>query len=94
MFPRESAEQLTRRLAEVDGLIAAHPLAQASVREAHALIESIGEKDTDALSGELAARGLPTLEELGRIQVQTTSSWWRLHRDRKKILKKIERLAD
>ncbi|WP_431806772.1 hypothetical protein [Microbacterium paraoxydans] len=82
-----------QRLAEVDKLIAAHPLAQDSVREAHALIESTGERDKDALSGELAARGLPTLEELGRIQVQTTSSWWRLRRERKKILRKIERLA-
>jgi hypothetical protein len=91
MFRRDSLDGLNAKLETVDAEIAAHPLSSTAVKEAHAIIEAKGEKDTAAVERELAERNLPSLEDLGRIQVKTTASWWRLYRDRKKLVHKIEK---
>ena len=43
----------------------------------------------EEISQELRERGLPSLEELGRIQLKTTVSWWKLHHDRRRLRKKL-----
>lgn len=93
MFAKESLEQLTSRLQAVDAEIAAHPLASEKVKQAHAIVEARGETDKAEVDRQLTASGLPSLEELGKIQVKGTASWWALHRDKKKIEAKIEKLA-
>ena len=92
VFRRESLPELEANLKKIDADIAAHPLAAPPVKQAQEIIEAKGEKDNDAVARELADRGLPSLEELGKIQLQHTGSWWRLHRDRNKIVKQISKL--
>jgi len=85
-------EELSRRIAEVDAQIAAHPLSSEPVTQAHAVIEAHGSTDdSDAISRELASRGLPSLVELGRIQARSSFSWWRLHRKRRALLRRADR---
>jgi hypothetical protein len=80
-----------KRLAEVDRSIAVHPLASTPVREAFAVIERHGKEHRDAISLELHERNLPSLDELGRLQLRTSFRWWRLHRSRRSLLKKLGR---
>lgn len=82
---------IEKRLAEVDRSIAAHPLASTSVQEAFAVIEKHGKENKDAISLELRERNLPSLDELGRVQLRTTYRWWQLHRNRRSLLKKLGR---
>ncbi|ALJ21067.1 hypothetical protein [Microbacterium sp. No. 7] len=93
MFGRKSLDALNAQRQQIDARIEAHPLSAEEVRQAHAIIEARGDKDNAAIECELSANGLPSLEELGRIQVESTASWWRLHRERAKIAKRIEKLT-
>lgn len=90
MFQRGSQHDLQAKLAKTDGEIADPPLSSGRVKAAHALIDEMGKDDKDALEKELAAHDLPSLEELGRIQIKHTFSWWKLHRDRKKLVGKLD----
>ena len=94
MNDMKSLQQLQADIEEVDARIAAHPLSSAPVKAAHAIIESHGGNDKEAVSRELTEHDLPGLEELGRIQLVGSASWWRLHRDRNRLTKKIERLKN
>lgn len=85
MFRRRSVPELEGQLREVEERISAHPLASERVVEAQKLVEERNGKDQKALSRELSERGLPSLEELGQIQFRNTASWWRLHRDQKRL---------
>ena len=80
---------IEKRLAEVERSIAVHPLASTSVREAFAVIERHGKEHKDAISLELRERNLPSLDELGRLQLKTSFRWWRLHRNRRSLRKKL-----
>lgn len=64
MFHRESLEELEAKLETIDAEMAAHPLASKRVKAAHALVEMKGDKDTEAVSRELADQNLPSLEEI------------------------------
>lgn len=77
------------RLAAVDERITHHPLSTAPVRDAFDVIERHGKENQEEISQELRERGLPSLEELGRIQLKTTVSWWKLHHDRRRLRKKL-----
>ena len=92
MFNRDSIEVVELKLEKVDAEIAAHPLSSEPVKEAQALIDAKGDKDNETVEAELASRNLPGLEELGKIQLSGTRSWWALHRRRNKLLKAQERL--
>ncbi|ARD41674.1 hypothetical protein B6G06_04395 [Actinomyces gaoshouyii] len=89
MFRRKSAQSLRSELASVDELIAAHPLSDPSIRRAHEIIESHGPGDTEAIAAELESLGLPSLDEVGTIQAEQTASWWRLHRRRRKLTRRL-----
>ncbi|MBB5639899.1 hypothetical protein [Cryobacterium roopkundense] len=92
MFRRESLHELETKIATIDAEIAAHALASEPVKAAHEVIEANTGQDAEVVSRELAERNLPTLEEIGKIQVRGTVSWWSLHRDRKKLVEKVARL--
>jgi hypothetical protein len=87
-------DETERRLADVDAKISRHPLASTPVTEAFAVIEKHGKEQQDAIAQELRDRDLPALEELGRLQVRGSFSWWKLHRDRRALLKKLGRTDD
>ncbi|RJF41597.1 hypothetical protein D4740_08620 [Actinomyces sp. 2119] len=75
----------------MDAKIAAHPLGSERVCEAHRLIEEYGH-DRGRVSSGLAQRGLPSLRELGSLQVRHTLSWWWLHRRRNRLAWRLARL--
>jgi hypothetical protein len=91
MFGKASLEELQETLASTEAAIASHPLASEPVKQANAVIETTKAEGNEAVDRDLAARGLPDLETLGRITVQGSTSWWKLHRDRKLLLRKIDR---
>lgn len=91
MFRRRSVPELEGQLREVEERISAHPLASERVVEAQKLVEERNGKDQKELSRELSERGLPSLEELGQIQFRNTASWWRLHRDQKRLSRQIQK---
>ena len=90
MFHRESRDGLESRLAEIDAKIASHPLSSPAVKDAQAVVDAQG-GEKDAASRELSERGLPSLEELGKVVARGTASWWNLHRKRNRVIKKLER---
>ncbi len=92
MFGRHSRDHLEERLEANHSKIAAHPLSSPDVKAAQEVVEKEPEVGRDAVELELKQRGLPSLMELGRIQLKQTLSWGRLHRERKKLLAKIGRL--
>jgi hypothetical protein len=84
---------LRDELGRVEALIAAHPLASPRIRAAHELIERSRERNPHAVDRELAERGLPDATALGRAQVSGSWSWWRLHRRRRQLVRRIRRLG-
>lgn len=87
-------ENFARKLAAVDAAISSHPLASAPVKSAFEAIERHGKDNKEAISKELGERNLPSLDELGRIQIRNMFSWWKLHRSRRSLLKKLGRQDD
>jgi hypothetical protein len=88
MINRKSDAQLQAELESVDAAIATHELASEPATRAHAIIEAIGKDNKELLERELAEQELPDLEELGRIQLRGSASWWKLHRDRNRVVKR------
>jgi hypothetical protein len=88
---RRDVTALKAELAEVDSLISGHPLASQRVRAAHDVVERRGSKDAAEVDKDLDARGLPSVSELGKVQASGTWSWWKLHRRKMKLEKKIQR---
>jgi hypothetical protein len=84
-------DKAENRLAEINRAIAAHPLSSDSVKAAFDVIEKHGKEQKDAIASELDERGLPSLEELGKLQVRTMFSWWKLNRSRRVLLRKLGR---
>ncbi|MFP5369494.1 MAG: hypothetical protein ACLGI3_01930 [Actinomycetes bacterium] len=82
---------LRAELDEVKALIADHPLASRRVRAAYDVVESHGSRKSAELDRDLEAKGLPSVSELGKVQVSSTWSWWKLHRRKMKLEKKIQR---
>lgn len=93
MLRTRSREELENMLRDTNAMIAAHPFSLESVKAAHEVVENAPRGDREVVSRELAARNLPSLEELGKIQAKHTFSWWRLHRRRRTLLARIERLG-
>lgn len=93
MFGRhEGVDTLRRELEQVDAHIAAHPFASPRIRAAHEIVGEGPSRDAAEIERRLADRGLPGVQQLGRTQVAGAWSWWRLHRRRRKLVRRIERL--
>jgi hypothetical protein len=88
----EGVDTLRRELERVDALIAAHPLASPRIRAAHEIVGEGRSRDAAETERLLADRGLAGAEELGRAQVAGSWSWWKLHRRRRQLVRRIERL--
>lgn len=84
-----SPEHLTNQLAEVNEAIEAHPLSSSQVKAVFEVVERHGRDNKEAIATELREWGLPSLEEMGRIQAKTSFSWWKLHRRRRKLMRKL-----
>jgi hypothetical protein len=85
-------ETLRRELERVDALIAAHPLASPRIRAAHEIVGEGPSRDAVEIERQLADGSHPDAAELGRAQVAGMWSWWRLHRRRRQLVRRIERL--
>lgn len=90
---RKSDHALQAKLESIDAAIAAHPYSSERFKGANAVIAATGKDGKDLVERELAENDPPGLEELGKIQLRGTASWWKLHRERNKVAKKIERLT-
>ena len=88
---RKTLEALKAELAEVEGLISAHPLASERTRAAHEVVEADRSRSPDEVDRALADDGLPSLRELGRAQVAGSWTWWSLHRRRRELRQQIDR---
>jgi hypothetical protein len=82
---------LRAELQEVESLIFSHPLASRRVRAAYEVVEAHESKSPAEVDGDLEAKGLPSVTELGKVQASSTWSWWKLHRRKMKLEKKIQR---
>ena len=85
---------LRAELDEVRALISAHPLASRRISAAQETVDELGSRDVAEVDRQLAAGGLPSLEELGRAQLSGTWSWRKLHRRKMKLEKRIDRLLE
>jgi hypothetical protein len=93
MSARANRMERDAELASINAAISAHPFSSPPVLAASSIIEEIGKENSEQVAAALAERGLPSLAELGRIHVAGTTSWWRLHRARRAIEKKMSRLT-
>ncbi|WP_216382790.1 hypothetical protein [Arcanobacterium phocae] len=94
MFWKKSLETLRQELDEVNREIANNPLSESSVAEASALIEQFKEEGREAhIDDELASRGLPSAEEIGKLIVQHSFGLARLNKKRIKLETKIAQLS-
>lgn len=91
MFHRKSLKELRAKLDSTNAAIARHPLASGRMTRAHAVVESTGSGDKDLVNEKLHEENLPGLVELGKTQVRHSFSWWKLHRNRNKIVKQLEK---
>lgn len=84
-------EAMRLYLDKLDSDIAKHPLASEPVRQSFEVIERLGEKNVEPIAQELRERNLPSLDELGKLQLRHGFSWNRLHRKRTKMQQKLHR---
>lgn len=77
--------------AELEELIAAHPLSSRRIRAAERLVDEGRSRDTARIDEQLTAAGLPRVEELGRTYASSLWSWWRLHRRKRTLEHRIRR---
>lgn len=91
MFRRRSRSELEADLLEVERQIGDNPLASERVVAAQSVVERNEGEGKEKISSILTERGLPSLEELGRVQLRNTTRWWRLHRQKKRLTRQLER---
>lgn len=92
MFLGKNLNQLRRELEVVNREIADNPLSAQDISEATELIESLKEAGRETeIDTELAKRGLPTSEYIGKVILQYSVSLARLNKKRLKLEKKIAR---
>lgn len=90
---RPSRSALEAELKEVESAIADHPYNSPEAIASREIIEQYEEEGTERVEQELASRDLPGLADNGRAVATGFASFSRLHRRRKKILHKLDRLS-
>ena len=78
-------------LEKIDAAIASHPFSSEPFIQSSEVIERLGKENGELIFKELRERGLPNPDELGKMQLRHGLGWYRLHKKRKKILKKLQR---
>lgn len=86
---RDSHQDLRQKLEAVETRISHHLFQLPGIAESLRIVAQSTGKDADAVDAVLASRGLPGLEELGRKQLRHMFSWWKLHRDRRVLQKRM-----
>lgn len=81
-------------LEKIEMEIAQHPLASPAVRDSFEIIERVGKDDVEPIARELKERGLPSLDELGKLQLRHSLSWSRLHKKQRKIRQKLAKSSE
>ena len=92
--PDDRGTALRAELAKVDQLISAHPLASQPIRAAGARVEERGSRSPAEVDEQLAADGLPSVEDVGRTTASGMWSWWKLHRAKRRLDQKIQRALE
>lgn len=92
MGDKEALHRVERKISRLDSDIAKHPLASGPIAEAQSVIDAYKGQGEERIAECLAERGLPTLQEVGKVTLKSMISWGRLHRRRKKLVDKRERL--
>lgn len=93
IFERPPRSTLEEQLQEVEENISSHPFSDRRIVEANSLVDSMEGADKEEIERLLASQDLPSLEELGKITASGTYSWWKLNRDKRKLIKKIEKIS-
>ena len=86
---RRCSASLKQKLEHVRKKIDTHPLSSPPVKSAFDVIERHGKENSDAISKELSERGLPSLDELGKLQIRHMFSWWSINRQKRVLEKKL-----
>lgn len=86
---RKNAEELRAELASVEAEIAAHPLNSEQMSEARHITQEHRDEGIERVQEELASRGLPSLEEQGRVTAKNMLTFWKLNRRKNKLLKQL-----
>lgn len=90
MFRKTRSEQ-ERELDQVLRDISDSPLSSEVFRHANSLIEELEGDDPPAINEALMTRGLPRLDELGKMQAKHGFRFARLHQRRRKLERKLGR---
>lgn len=88
---RKTRSERERELDRVLRDIADSPLSSEVFRQANSLIEELGGEDPPVINEALMTRGLPRLDELGKMQAKHGFRFARLHRRRHKLARKLSR---
>lgn len=91
MVKRQPISVLKKQLADVRKSISEHPFSDPQVLKANEVIEANNGLEHSEIEKKLIEQQLPALEELGRIQLKGSFSWWALHRKQRKILQRLAR---
>ncbi|MCP3424685.1 hypothetical protein NBM05_01205 [Rothia sp. AR01] len=90
-FKSKSLPELKARLEFVNQELEKHSINSTNLQQSRELIESMKGQNRDEVRRELAARGLPPLEDQGKTMVTGAWSFWKLNRSRQLLEKAIER---
>lgn len=90
MRPR-SRDHMQGKLAAVEDGIHSHPFLGENHRQAQSGIEGPHRGDKEAVQRELTDRSLLPLEEVGKLTLKHTLSWWNLHRKRNRLRARLSR---
>lgn len=92
MFIRKSLIELEQELLLIEIELEKNQISSKVVQQANELIESSKGRSKEFIEAELSSRGLPSLQELGLIQIQNLFPYGKLFRKKKLVEKKIEKL--
>jgi hypothetical protein len=91
---KTSKQELEDRLHRNELQRAQHPFSSERFVAAQQLIEAADATDSETISRQLAEKGLPSVEEVGRITAQNLLSWGRLHREATKLQQRLSRMSE
>lgn len=89
----EEMMRLQHDLQRFHAIIAENPLSSAPVNRSNEIIERIASEHVEEIAKELALKGLPSLDQLGMIQLRHGLSFALLHKQRIKTARKLQRMG-
>ncbi|AXR74656.1 MULTISPECIES: hypothetical protein [Auritidibacter] len=88
----KNPNEIRKELHEVTQQISEHPLAAEQLKQAQELVERRKAEQVDPaeINRELTEQGLPSLEEQGKATTAGARSYYKLHRKKRKLERKLE----